>query len=183
MASGKIVSEAPKIAREFVNKRIQTPYNQWYLADPVRISNLYNNFLHFKNKDYSLDFNGFLIKNPYSIDVMRELKNTALNIVFTRPSDIHYHTDVGEAIYVESGKGELYKFNKKTQKFDINYLRKGLSDFIPIGIPHCFSIDEQEDNNYLEIRLDCTGRLQDKNEITLKRFDQWDGAELVDEGL
>lgn len=130
-------------------------------------------------KDYNIDpKSGLLLRSPYK---HVDLPMTALDIIFTRNGDLHYHTDVGEAVQVESGEGALYLFNKETLKFEKHELKfYKTSEFIPVGIPHCFETNEKKP---LEIRLNCTGNLKDENEITLKRFDKWDGKRLVDEGL
>lgn len=130
-------------------------------------------------KGYTVDpKSGLLLRNPYRTF---DMPMTALDIIFTRNSDLHYHTDVGEAIEVESGEGALYLFNKETLKFEKHELKfYKTSKFVPVGIPHCFETNEEKP---LEIRLKCAGILKDENEIMLKRFDKWDGARLVDKGL
>jgi len=164
------------------------PVRDWFLKTPERAANFRLICQKYFCKGYNLDNkSGFLLRTPCVADGYTEPpSNTVLDIVFTKPSDLHYHTDAGELIYAKSGKGYLYLYNKDTLKFVKHKLDATVSDavkFIPADIFHCF---ETSDCDPLEIRLvgtGLTGKIRDENEITLKRFDKWDGARLVDEGL
>ncbi len=186
MVEKKDMHITPISALEYIQRWVNPgPVREWFLKNtPERAVNFETICRLAQGRGYSLDQkSGLLLRNPYG-KLSSYLPYTIADIVFTRPSDLHQHKDVGEAIYVESGEGDLYLFSEHRQNFtgfclDAKNAATRIG-FIPVGIPHCFATNE---DNPLEIRLACTGILKDENEITLKRFDKWDGARLVAEGL
>jgi len=183
------IKETPKAIESYVWGHLgPTDIIHWYLANPQRAIHFVDTCKKFESKGYRLDKrSGFLLRELYNDqNAIEKIGRTILDIVFTRPTNIHHHTDVEEAIHMESGEGLLYLFDKNTQKFEKYKLDATIPDivksikYIPVGIPHCFDTDV---HNPLEIRLVCTGILKDENEITLRRFDKWDGKKLVNEGL
>jgi len=112
---------------------------------------------------------GLLFRSPYSGEVVKNLGYTVIDIIFSIPVDLHYHTDVGEALVVKRGQGVLYTKSGslcKEEAFSV-----GKSVFVPKNMPHSFRPDI---NDYLEISLSCTGILHDENEVCIKRFDEFE---------
>lgn len=119
------------------------------------------------DRGYELDpKSGLLIKQVYPEDIIKNLGHTVVDIIFPRPTDLHFHKDVDEAIYIEYGSGSMYIQEKKS--FKIINLYRGSTVFIPRNRLHAFRPDKE---NALEVRLECSGILDPKKEICKERFD------------
>lgn len=117
-------------------------------------------------RGYSLDLrSGLFFRRPYSEKIMKELGYTVADIIFPRPVNLHHHEDVGEALRVVRGKGVLYT-RSETGGVEKSFCT-GKEAYVPRGMTHSFRPDK---NSFLEVRLACSGILDDKKEICEKRF-------------
>jgi len=110
---------------------------------------------HFNQRDPDSFF-------PYSSFVSSGLGYTVIDVVFPRPVDFHYHIDVGEAFKIVKGAGEFVLGTFRTSILPDKQI------FVPKGRHHTFRPDKNES---VEARIACTGLLDQKKEVCVKRFD------------
>jgi len=128
-------------------------------------------FNDFKKRNYNFDSNsGLFFKQFFPDSIIQKLNHTDINIIFPRPVDIHYHTDVGEALSVLAGSGKLYLKKENENEWKKYILEKGVSIFIEPYVYHTFTPKIPGFLDFLEIHLNCTGILDPKNEICIKDF-------------
>jgi len=150
------------------NKRVR----EWY-SSHVNSSFLKNMIDHAENDGYNLDTeSGLLTREPFSKETTNVLGYTALDIIFLRPTDLHYHKDVDEAIFVEDGKGLVVfeDFDYDTIKVFRNKLYRGKSIIIGKQTNHAFRPDK---GNFLEVRVSCSGILDPEKEVCMIPFDKF----------
>lgn len=120
-----------------------------------------------------------MVRKPSDTTTM---DRTILDIVFARPVDLHYHEDVGEKLSVVSGNGALIlgnEFGESKERFcpaliignefgeSEEKFCSGSEVYIPVNKVHSFRPDK---NDFLEIRVDCTGILDPNKEVCVQRF-------------
>lgn len=166
---------------------IDKPYRKWYKrnVDPDEMGNLVE---YFQKKGYILDSSGFMLRSEYPKKINPKTNQTTLDIIFTRPTDLHYHRDVSEFVTVLSGKAELERHqfqgiekyaNPDFSKYDMSEPELDIIEkrdwFIsPPGEFHGYKpIRTKSDMPpYLEIALICTGILNPEKEVCVERFDR-----------
>lgn len=134
-----------------------------------------------EEKGYKLDpRSGLLIRNVYTDKTIKNLGHTIVDIIFPRPVDLHHHEDIDEALYIIDGKGEgriiiqthhIQTYPTKGIKIEEITLCSGKELYIPKGFSHTF---RPEKDNFLEIRLACSGILDSKKEICERKFDEYE---------
>jgi mannose-6-phosphate isomerase-like protein (cupin superfamily) len=155
------------------------PVRDWYLTH-VDHRTFHDWVTKYNKEGYTLNLeNGLMVRKPSDTTTM---DRTILDIVFPRPVDLHYHTDVSERLSVVSGKGALIvgnqfgeseerlcpaliignEFGESEEKFC-----SGSKVYIPVNEVHSFRPDK---NNFLEIRVECTGILDPTKEVCVQRF-------------
>jgi hypothetical protein len=150
------------------------PIKEWYIKNS-QVERLYKFAKIVEPYGYTLDpKSGLLFAHPFSDDIIRTLGYTVLQIIFPRPTDLHYHPDVAEAISTLSGKGKLFKQTHPIhtlfpKEFKYETLTQGKSSIIPVNTPHAFV---PSDGEYLEILLNCTANLDTQKEVTVRTFDK-----------
>lgn len=141
------------------------PIKEWYLKHIGA-----NNFEQLsdiaKQKGYSFNpHNGLFFRQILSEEINKGIGRTITDILFPRPVDFHYHTDVSEYLIILNGLGLAHISGK-----DDIHLKQGTTIEIPRGVHHTF-----RPNKYfhLEMRLACTGILNTKKEFTITQFDKY----------
>ncbi len=108
---------------------------------------------------------GLLFRNVYSDEIIKRLNYTIIDIIFPRPIDLHYHKDVDEAFRVLNGEG-VFCMHDSVE----NTLHKGKQLFVPKNVLHSFMPNKDD---FLEIRVACSGILDPAQEVCEKRFDEF----------
>ncbi|MBW3011236.1 cupin domain-containing protein [Candidatus Woesearchaeota archaeon] len=112
---------------------------------------------------------GLLLRQDFPDGILENLGQTVLDIIFPRPSDLHHHEDVDEAVLVLDGSGE-FQVETASKKIIVT-LEKGKSVYIPKGSCHAFRPDK---GKHLEIMLITKGGILDERcEVQHTRFDQY----------
>lgn len=161
------------------------PVKDWYSADEYRTNTLAVVYDKFTKEGYELDpEGGVMVKHVMPLEMQKDIGHTSRRLVIPRPVDLHSHEGVSEFILTKWGYGILYTPSTagslKNNKFKAHAMFPEKYYFVPKKLAHCFAPNP---GHYLELNLECSGDLDKDKEFTLKRFDQWDGARLVDEGL
>ncbi len=136
----------------------------------------------FEPKGYKFDpRNGFFMKP----DCLDDDLQTALYIVITRDTNLHYHTDVTEFVRSVSGDASLYMFGDKHNVGEkaIGNKSAHLSprEIAPLSHGHWMAIQQGElhgirpdiDTGYVELKLLCDGLLKDENEVEVRAVGEW----------
>lgn len=143
------------------------PVKNWYVKHS-RLDELYSLAESSASSGYTLDpISGLLFRKLFSDETIKKLGHTVLGIIFPRPTDLHYHPDVNEAISVIKGRGLL--FTRLGNSPDTETLFPDKNFLIPKNVPHAFRPFQGE---YLEIILACSGILDTNKEVQLERFDR-----------
>ena len=143
------------------------PVKSWYV-EHSQLDELYSLAERREPFGYILDpKSGLLFKKLYSDETIQRLGYTVLGIIFPRPTDLHYHPDVDEAISVVRGAGLL--FTRSDNFPNIESLFPNKNFLIPKNTPHAFKPYQSE---FLEIILACSGILDTSKEVQLERFDK-----------
>jgi len=149
-----------KLVDTITNERVK----KWYEND--RFVNL-NSVQNEIGPEYTfLTDEGIFIGQALSEDI------TKVKLVFPRPTDIHYHTDITENFKVISGIGSLFTFyslNNKLVSWLPSKMERGKKLTVSKNVSHSLVPIL---GNHLEILLTCDGKLKEKNEITVKTFDE-----------
>lgn len=148
---------------------------QWYLDNFYPIANFNKLVLDAEKKGFKLNpKSGLLLR--FSDEEIEKLGYTKIDIIFPRPVDLHYHTDVDGTIYIMKGNvtfciGEEGDTNSAFGT--IKTLKPGKKITIKKNTLHTFT---PQQNQGLEIRLECSGILDLKKEFCVESFDSyWKG--------
>lgn len=136
-----------------------------------------------RDKGYTYDPKaGLFFRQVYNDSTLKKLGYTVLDILFPRPADVHYHTDMGEAIRVVDGVGFYYEegLNPPNNLLVLTPNLINMQHFIEKRREHSFSPAK---NDYLEIRLCCTGPYLDENEIQVIPFNEFELWKKVQRGV
>ena len=82
-----------------------SPLGKWY-HNNVPTPQLERLYEHFKTKRYYLDKSGFMFRNPIKNNCKEKV--TCSDVVFTRPTDLHYHEDVTQHFVALSGAADFF---------------------------------------------------------------------------
>lgn len=151
---------------DVVDKIENAHIREWFRKN-VQTRVLENIVNQFTKQGYELDpQTGLMFRDLFPEKILQELGSTVVDIVFTRPTDVHYHEDVNEAVYVLSGKGIFYM---KGGSPATRRLYSGCWAYVPVNAEHGF----KPTNRFLEIRLNCSGILDPEKEVIKHRFDKF----------
>lgn len=125
--------------------------------------------LYARENDFEFDEeSGLFVRYPVPLSCQKmNLNYSVFDLVLPRPSDLHYHTDVNEEIFVANGKGFL-QVTKEGKNYPIE---KGQRISIPKGDIHGFTpsrVSKKED--VLELRVFCSGILHPEQEFCVTPF-------------
>ena len=109
-----------------------------------------------------------LFIRPFFEKINEKLKQTIVQVVFPRPTDIHYHEDIDEYIMVLRGRG---KMGRDLNQSKYKWLNVGQEAFIPKGDHHYFCPDEE---TILELMIVCSGILNPSKEKRVRPFQDID---------
>lgn len=164
------------MGKDIINTLKDGPIKKWYE------NNITSFMFDFEvnraiERGYNLDTkSGLLFRGVYSNQIIKQLGNTIIDILFLRPVDLHHHEDVHEALKVIDGKGDLYmcKGNSAGGLVIGNWeetLYQGKEVYIPKNWSHSFRPNKED---FLEIRVACSGILDPSKEVCEKRFDEFE---------
>jgi len=147
-----------------IDKIDNTDVRAWYQEN---ISSLFDVFLeNAKEKGYVMDRkSGLFIKPGFSSEIQERLGHTSIYIIFPRPTDLHYHEDVDEAIHVIDGTGMFYTQFEKSEREECIF--SGREILVPQRRAHSFMPNLGE---FLEMRIECSGLHDPKKEKLVVPF-------------
>ena len=152
----------------FINRLKEEHVREWYLKHS-HLGVLEDLADRVEEQGYALDTkSGLFVKPHFGEVITEELGYTIVDIIFPRPSNYHFHTDVGEAIRVLNGSGAIIVGNDGD--YTSSDFGKGWQTIVYSNQHHAFRPDRER---FLEIRVCCTGILDPKKEVTVTRFDEF----------
>lgn len=144
------------------------PVKAWYVKTS-KLDSLYSLARKMLPSGYVLDKkSGLLVKELFCEPTTVNLGHTTVAIIFPRPTDLHYHPDVDEAISVVGGSGMVYTRDDRGVEKRQRYYP--VSDgFIPRNVPHSI---RPYNSDFVEIIVSCSGILDMSKEVCVERFDE-----------
>ncbi len=149
------------MAKGLVNSITNEKVKLWYLENQEISSFL--DIVAASIEGYSFDTKSGLFVKPVFKKINGKLKQTLVQVVFPRPTDIHYHEDVDEAVKVIQGYANVLVEDQK----DIKTIIMGDEINIPKGKHHYFCPDK---NRFLELFIACSGILDPSKEKCVQHF-------------
>jgi hypothetical protein len=155
----------------FIERLAEGPVKNWFIYNNPNLDRLNQVAAQAERRKYQLDpRSGLFLRSHYSEDITQRLNSTHLDIIFLRPADYHVHNSMGEVIRILGGRGVLISGNEPYPQIVLSSGDKPF--FIEEKTPHAFS--PMPKDPYLEIEVVCTRIYDNNQELTLKRFDQFE---------
>ena len=155
------------MAKELVDTITNDEIREWYNENTAP-NFLDNVAVSIQGGGYSFDPKSGLFIKPLFEKIVDKLNQTIVQVVFPRPTDIHYHEDIDESIMVLRGRG---KMGRDLNQSKYKWLNVGQEAFIPKGDHHYFCPDEE---TILELMIVCSGILNPSKEKCVRPFQDID---------
>lgn len=163
------------MAVNVIDKIQEGPVKDWYAKFyPTNLLNWVAQEL--EGKGYELiEGAGIWKRDNINTGLAREAGFTFIDLAFPRPVDLHYHRDVKEVLYVHHGNGKLMYYECEPDKMlkkpsSMGDIKSGDKILVPVNRPHSFRPDKY--GGILEMTIVCSGLLDDRQEVQMKRFDK-----------
>ena len=145
----------------------------WY-KENLELSTLLRTTDYAYSQGYTFDpGSGLFIRYPFSEEDIVRIGRTIVDVIFLRPSDLHYHKDVDEVIRFRGGEGWWLKgLNRRILKDE----NSNMADlYVPSCAVHQFI---SKRGSHLELEVVCSGILNPAEEVCVMPFHEYDPENL-----